>query len=31
VASTPAELGAQFRREIERYAKIIKAGNIRLD
>ena len=31
VASTPEELGAQFRREIERYAKIIKAGNIRLD
>ena len=31
VASTPEELGAQFRREIERYAKIIRAGNIRLD
>ncbi len=31
VASTPEELGAQFRREIERYAKIIKAGNIKLD
>ena len=31
VASTPEELGAQFRREIERYAKIIRAGNIKLD
>ena len=31
VASTPEELGAQFRREIERYAKIIRAGNISLD
>jgi tripartite-type tricarboxylate transporter receptor subunit TctC len=31
VASTPEELGAQFRREIERYARIIKAGNIKLD
>jgi tripartite-type tricarboxylate transporter receptor subunit TctC len=31
VASTPEELGALFRREIARYAKIIKAGNIKLD
>jgi tripartite-type tricarboxylate transporter receptor subunit TctC len=31
VASTPEELGAQFAREIARYAKIIKAGNIKLD
>jgi tripartite-type tricarboxylate transporter receptor subunit TctC len=31
VASSPAELEANFRREIARYAKIIKAGNIRLD
>jgi tripartite-type tricarboxylate transporter receptor subunit TctC len=31
VASTPEELGALFRREIARYAKIIQAGNIRLD
>jgi tripartite-type tricarboxylate transporter receptor subunit TctC len=31
VASSPAELEANFRREIARYAKIIKAGNIKLD
>jgi tripartite-type tricarboxylate transporter receptor subunit TctC len=31
VASTPEELGVMFRREIERYAKIIRAGNIKLD
>ena len=31
VASTPEELGALFRREIDRYAKIIRAGNIKLD
>ena len=31
VASTPAELGALFKREIARYAKVIKAGNIRLE
>jgi len=31
VASTPEELGTMFRREIERYAKIIRAGNIKLD
>lgn len=30
VASTPEELSANFKREIDRYAKIIKAGNIRL-
>ena len=31
VASTPEELGAHFRNEIERYAKVIKAGNIRAE
>jgi tripartite-type tricarboxylate transporter receptor subunit TctC len=31
VASTPEELEALFRREIARYAKIIQAGNIKLD
>jgi len=31
VASTPEELGIMFRREIKRYAKIIRAGNIKLD
>lgn len=31
VVSTPEELAANFRREIERYAKIIKAGNISAD
>jgi tripartite-type tricarboxylate transporter receptor subunit TctC len=31
VASTPEELGALFRREIARYAKVIAAGNIRLE
>jgi tripartite-type tricarboxylate transporter receptor subunit TctC len=31
VASTPEELGALFRREIDRYAKVIRAGNIKLD
>ena len=31
VASSPEELAANFKREIARYAKIIKAGNIRLD
>ena len=31
VASSPEELRANFKREIERYAKIIKAGNIRVD
>ena len=31
VASTPEELSANFKREIGRYAKIIKAGNIRAD
>ena len=31
VASTPDELAALFRREIARYAKIIQAGNIKLD
>jgi tripartite-type tricarboxylate transporter receptor subunit TctC len=28
VGSTPEELGAYFKREVEKYAKIIKAGNI---
>jgi tripartite-type tricarboxylate transporter receptor subunit TctC len=31
VASSPEELAANFRREIARYAKIIKAANIKLD
>lgn len=31
VVSTPAELEANFKREIERYAKIIKAGNITVE
>jgi tripartite-type tricarboxylate transporter receptor subunit TctC len=31
VASSPEELHANFKREIARYAKIIKAGNIRLE
>src|SRR5688500_12144261 len=31
VASSPAELEANFKREIARYAKIIKAGNIHVE
>jgi tripartite-type tricarboxylate transporter receptor subunit TctC len=31
VVSTPEELGTMFRREIDRYAKIIRAGDIKLD
>jgi tripartite-type tricarboxylate transporter receptor subunit TctC len=31
VGSTPAELGAYFKREVSKYAKIIKAGNISAD
>ena len=31
VASSPEELHANFKREIARYAKIIQAGNIKLD
>jgi tripartite-type tricarboxylate transporter receptor subunit TctC len=31
VASTPEQLGAQFKREIARYAKIIKAADIKLE
>jgi tripartite-type tricarboxylate transporter receptor subunit TctC len=31
VASSPEELAANFKREIDRYAKIIKAGNINLE
>ena len=31
VASTPEELGNHLAREITRYAKVIKAGNIRVD
>jgi tripartite-type tricarboxylate transporter receptor subunit TctC len=31
VGSTPAELDAHFRREVERYAKFIKAANVRLE
>jgi tripartite-type tricarboxylate transporter receptor subunit TctC len=31
VGSTPQELDAFFRREVERYAKVIKAGNVRVE
>jgi tripartite-type tricarboxylate transporter receptor subunit TctC len=31
VASSPEQLEANFKREIARYAKIIQAGNIKLD
>jgi len=31
VASTPDELAANFKREVARYARIIKAGNIRVE
>ncbi len=31
VASSPEELAANFKREVARYAKIIKAGNIRVE
>jgi len=31
VASTPEELHANFKREIDRYAKVIRAGNIKVD
>jgi tripartite-type tricarboxylate transporter receptor subunit TctC len=31
VGSTPAELGAYLRREIERYTKVIKSANIRVE
>jgi tripartite-type tricarboxylate transporter receptor subunit TctC len=31
VASSPEELAANFKREVARYAKIIKAGNIKLE
>jgi tripartite-type tricarboxylate transporter receptor subunit TctC len=31
VASSPEDLAANFRREVARYAKIIKAGNIRVE
>ncbi|HWI13144.1 MAG TPA: tripartite tricarboxylate transporter substrate binding protein [Burkholderiales bacterium] len=31
VASTPEELAAYFKREVEKYAKVIKAGNIRVE
>lgn len=31
VGSTPQELAAYFRREVERYAKVIKAGNVRVE
>jgi tripartite-type tricarboxylate transporter receptor subunit TctC len=29
IASSPEELGAHLRNEIARYAKVIKAGNIK--
>ncbi len=31
VGSNPAELAAYLKREIERYGKVIKAANIKLD
>ena len=31
VASSPEELAANFKREIDRYASIIKAGDIKLE
>ena len=31
VGSTPEELGAQFKREVERYAKVIRAANIQAE
>ena len=31
VASTPEELTAMFKRDIEKYAKVIKFANVRLD
>ena len=31
VGSTPEELGLQFKREVERYAKVIKAANIQAE
>ncbi len=31
VGSTPEELGAYFRREIDKYAKVIKSANVRLE
>jgi len=31
VGSTPEEMGAHFRREIDKYAKVIKAANIQLE
>ena len=31
VGSTPQEFGAYFKREVERYARIIRAGNIRVE
>jgi len=31
VGSTPREMAAFFRSEVERYAKVIKAGNVRVE
>jgi tripartite-type tricarboxylate transporter receptor subunit TctC len=31
VGSSPEELAAYFKREIAKYAKVIKAGNIHVD
>jgi len=31
VVSSPEELGALLKREIEKYAKVIKAANIRVE
>jgi tripartite-type tricarboxylate transporter receptor subunit TctC len=31
VGSTPQELAAYFRREVERYAEVIRVGNVRVE
>ena len=31
VGSTPEELGAYFRREVEKYAKVIRAANVQVE
>jgi tripartite-type tricarboxylate transporter receptor subunit TctC len=31
VGSTPEELAAYFKKEVDKYAKVIKAGNIKAD
>jgi tripartite-type tricarboxylate transporter receptor subunit TctC len=31
IGGTPQDLAAFFRREVERYAKVIRAGNVRVE